>query len=138
MDNSDFPEAAKKHLEDAKSLFIQNRFTGSAYLTGYVYECILKTFLQIDKGISKIHDLNQLSSEAITCGSLTGKKTAKYHRAFQFNKVTYDKNGKQGWGEIIRYFDEEFLDEQKADKWLTDAENFYNASIRQMKLDGLV
>ncbi len=103
-------------MEDAKSLFIQNRFTGSAYLTGYVYECILKTFLQIDKGgVSKIHDLKQLSSEAITCASLTGKKTAKYHRAFQFNKVTYDKNGKQGWGEIIRYFEEGF-DKQTADK----------------------
>lgn len=135
-DHVDFPEAAKKHLEDAKKLFLHERYTGAAYLCGYVYECIYKTMLQLENKYSKIHNLNQLSSEASTCAQLSGTKTAKYQK--NQKPLDYDKSGNHGWSENLRYFTEDFINRQKADEWLTNAENFFNATIREMKLDGLL
>ena len=41
----DYPDAAQKHLVDADLLFQAGRFDGAGYLTGYVVECVLKTYI---------------------------------------------------------------------------------------------
>lgn len=137
----DFPEAARKHLEDAKALYIYNRFDGAGYLIGYCYECILKTFLELHSKTPYIHDLNELSSRAIMLATLVKGKTAKYQTSFRFNNLKYDSSrnyNPSSWKEGLRYFPEGMHDEAKLDKWITDAENFYNLSINRMKLDGIV
>ena len=54
----DYPDAARKHLEDAKVLLAGSRPDGAAYLAGYVVECALKTVVQLATGRSSHrHDL---------------------------------------------------------------------------------
>ena len=48
----DYPDAARKHLEDAKVLLAGSRPDGAAYLAGYVVECALKTVVQLATGRS--------------------------------------------------------------------------------------
>jgi len=41
----DYPNAAKRHLEDSKTLLDAKRWDNSAYLAGYVIECSLKAII---------------------------------------------------------------------------------------------
>lgn len=44
---NDYPAAAKKHLNDAKVLFVNRRFDGTVYLAGFVIECALRTVVMM-------------------------------------------------------------------------------------------
>ncbi|HSN99958.1 MAG TPA: hypothetical protein VLS89_16800 [Candidatus Nanopelagicales bacterium] len=45
----DHPEAAAKHLDDAKALLAAMRYDGAGYLAGYVLECSLKTIVLLEE-----------------------------------------------------------------------------------------
>ena len=63
----DYPDAARKHLEDSKALIEGRRHDGAAYLAGYVVECALKTLIQLETGdVTYSHDLPGL------CGRFDG------------------------------------------------------------------
>ncbi|TKD02009.1 hypothetical protein [Polyangium fumosum] len=43
----DYPEAAAKHLTDARTLLDAKRFDGAAYLAGFAIECSLRTVVMV-------------------------------------------------------------------------------------------
>jgi HEPN domain-containing protein len=43
----DYGSAARRHLHDARTLLIAERFDNAAYLAGYVVECSMKKLLEI-------------------------------------------------------------------------------------------
>ncbi|MRG94456.1 hypothetical protein [Polyangium spumosum] len=45
----DYPAAAAKHLEDARTLLDAQRHDGAAYLAGYVVECSLRSVVMIGR-----------------------------------------------------------------------------------------
>jgi hypothetical protein len=63
----DYPQAAMKHLEDAKSLLGANRVDGAAYLAGYVVECSLKSLVVVARGNPRHfnHNLTGLSQHTL-------------------------------------------------------------------------
>jgi hypothetical protein len=67
-DEDDHPEAARKHLDDARVLRRAERLDGAAYHSGYVVECALKAVL--------LHDR---SFDAAT-GTTNPEQLATWHR----------------------------------------------------------
>jgi hypothetical protein len=138
----DYPDAAEKHLADANVLFGENRFDGAGYLTGYVVECVLKTYILIGNSPSPLlrsnrhHRLNELSQAALLFASMPNGRTAKYPLAMTPRHTIYDTQ--TGWRETIRYRASNTITAQQAQDWLTEAQTMYTSAIPQMKLDGLI
>ena len=138
----DYPDAAEKHLADAALLLQAGRFDGAGYLTGYVVECVLKTYILIGQSRSPIdlrdrhHRLNDLSQSALRLAALQNAQTAKYPLKMTAGHSMYDMN--TGWHETIRYRAPAAVTAQQAQDWLAEARAVYAPAIPQMKLDGLI
>ncbi len=81
----DHPEAAKKHLSDAEALAKAGRPDGTAYLSGYVVECSLKSVVLLQTNLPKSkwkgrdgHDVPKLHSELINLSTLATLRIARY------------------------------------------------------------
>jgi len=80
-DGDDYPDAAEKHLTDADMLLHAGRFDGAGYLTGYVVECVLKTYILVGQSSSPIaradrhHRLNDLSQSALRLAAMPSATT---------------------------------------------------------------
>ncbi len=75
----DYPEAARKHLQDAVALLSAGRPDGAAYLAGYVVECALKTLLQIENGrADRIHGLSALHRQVGALAVQANVRTGRY------------------------------------------------------------
>lgn len=130
-----YPEAAGKHLADAKTLFAASRFDGSAYLSGYVVECALKTLLEIETGGAKYkHELPQLAADVSAVCLAAGTKTAKYVTA-TVNGVPSSKIA--NWHPAMRY-QRPSVARAEALRWLDEAELIYQDTIGTMILDGVL
>ena len=131
----DYPDAASKLIKHATVLQTNSCFDSSAYLSGYIVECCLKTFAQLEGKRVPIreHDLNILSNDALRLAALPSTKTAKYAAAL-FHPIRL--LGLGGWTVNIRYKAEGSISSITATEWLQDAQNLYNHSIVPMKLDG--
>jgi hypothetical protein len=89
----DFPEAARKHLNDAEVLLQADRFDGAGYLAGYVVECSLRTVvmaghmarLALDESKEKMQKPTSLNA-AFRPGS----------RAMAFKRVAADQTRARG------------------------------------------
>jgi len=136
----DYPDAAEKHLRDADLLLQAGRFDGAGYLTGYVVECVLKTYILIEKppitNRDLHHRLNDLSSSALPLAAISGAKTAKYPLVTTRGHCLYDS--KTGWHETIRYRTTGTVTPQQANAWFAEAKAIYDSAIPPMKLDGLI
>jgi len=136
----DYPDAAGKHLKDADLLLQAGRFDGVGYLTGYVVECVYKTFILLEqRSIAKDdrhHKLHDLSQRALQLAAMPGAKTAKYHLIRTAGHCLYDNRA--GWRETIRYYSIGTVTPQQATDWFAEAKTVYDSAIVPMKLDGLV
>jgi hypothetical protein len=75
----DHPEAASKHLQDASALLAASRHDGTAYLSGYVVECSLKSVVQLETGAPLHgHNFSNLNVRAATVSAVAGARTARY------------------------------------------------------------
>ncbi len=74
----DYPEAARKHLDDAQALLETARYNGAGYHAGYGVECALKTLLQIGGALRWGHDLSALSIQAAALATGGSPHTARY------------------------------------------------------------
>lgn len=74
----DYPEAARKHLDDAQALLDAARYDGAGYHAGYVVECALKTLLQIGGAPLRGHDLSVLSAQVAALATGGSPHTARY------------------------------------------------------------
>lgn len=71
MSEDSFPQAAARHLHDAKILLDKQRWDNAVYLAGYVVECSFKVLVEvyIPEGKTAVkkygHDLTELQGKAI-------------------------------------------------------------------------
>jgi len=133
----DYPEAAKKHLGDAETLFQAQHYDGAGYLTGYIAECVLKTVIVLEGGKAlRVHKLHDLSQSALELAAMPSAKTAKYAIGPSPGHSMYD--AARGWRETLRYRPAGSITPQEATDWLTEARTLYAAAIIPMQLDGLI
>jgi hypothetical protein len=137
----DHPDAAGKHLEDAKTLENAGRYDGAAYLSGYVVECCLKSLVLFEShkrtwNAHTGHDLRFLSSEALRLAALPSSKTAKYAPRITPGHSLYDNT--IGWHEYIRYHASGSIAATEAKAWLSEAEAVYTSVVTEMRLDGVL
>src|SRR5450759_3389212 len=78
VSGEDYPDAAIKHCDDARSLLSASRPDGAAYLAGYAVECTLKTLVQVEERSTRLvrdHNLTALSTEALRLAAEATNKT---------------------------------------------------------------
>ncbi|NJL28305.1 MAG: HEPN domain-containing protein [Thermoanaerobaculia bacterium] len=131
----DFPEAAKKHLDDAILLLNEGRGDNAAYLAGYVVECTLKTLILLEQGHAWGHDLDQLSQKAQELAALPGARTARYASTETPGHSIYHY-GAGGWKETLRYLATGSILLSRAADWVVEAERVYLNVIGNLWLDG--
>jgi len=145
--DDDHPAATLKHLDDATALHAAKRYDGTAYLSGYVVECTLKTVLLHDQTFdpaTKQTDAAELAkwhkslSRKPFGHSLTGllaasvgAEGAKYLPPFP------PKTSMLKWSETIRYRAPGRVDAEQAGAFLAWAE-FAAESVVAMNLDGVL
>lgn len=138
----DHPEAAGKHLDDAKTLENGGRHDGAAYLSGYVVECCFKSLVLFEihretwSRVKKGHDLRFLSSEALRLAALPSSKTARYIPRMTPGHPLYDHS--IGWHEYIRYHAPGSIAATDAREWLLEAEAVYASTVAEMRLNGVL
>ena len=131
----DHPEAAHKHLLDAQALLSQHRADGAAYLSGYVVECALKCCWQLETGKQGHgHDLHKLAQDVCAVAMVAGAKTARY---FKGSTSGISSSTIAAWSPVMRYR-APTMTPGDAIAWCQIAENVFQETVAQMRLDGVL
>lgn len=131
----DHPEAAGKHLDDASVLLMATRYDGTAYLSGYVVECCLKSLIQFETSTPPHgHDLPSLSRRASQACLVSAARTARYLSAAM---GILRPAAIMEWNPGIRY-QAPSISRSQAKTWRQEAEAVYLATVGQMRLDGVL
>jgi hypothetical protein len=148
--DDDHPEAAEKHLADAKALLDSRRFDGCGYLSGYVIECAFKSVILHDQswvgGVAPSRDLGKLKAwhrelaskqyghDLIKLASaMVGPTGAAYMPAsFPTPPSAFD------WKETVRYRPAGYVTEPQAIAWHEWARHVFLETVTQMHLDGVL
>ncbi len=135
----DYPEAAAKHLADAKSLLAVNRADGAAYLAGYVVECALKSLVLVEAGNARGfgHQLANLSKHTLLLAAQAGARTSRYKPRINPSPSICDGQP-DGWHETLRYRQIGAVTAATAAAWVGEAEAIYVSTVVPMRIDGLV
>ena len=131
----DHPEAAHKHLLDAAVLLAQHRPDGTAYLSGYVVECALKSLQVLETGQAlRGHDFRSLVNQVSAVAMVTGAKTARY-----FGAATRGVAGSAigSWAPEMRYRPPT-MTLGDAQSWYACARGVFEETVHQMRLDGVL
>lgn len=129
----DHPEAAARHLADAKTLLTAARADGAAYLSGYVVECSLKSIFQVQTGSALHgHDWPSLHRQVAAVAAVAGAKTAKYFGATTSAVLTAPI---VSWRPSLRY-KAPSVSVADAHAWHATAALVFGETIAQMRLDG--
>ncbi|MBE3110496.1 MAG: HEPN domain-containing protein, partial [Acidobacteria bacterium] len=126
----DHPDAAEKHLLDAKRLLAQQRPDGAAYLSGYVVECALKTLHLLETSQAlRGHDFGSLVKQVSAVATVAGAKTARYFGPATRGVLT---SAIGGWTPEMRYRAPSMaLDD--AQRWHACAQNVFSETVHQMR-----
>lgn len=137
----DHPDAALKHLLDAKTLLGLSRADGAAYLSGYVVECALKSLWLRETGVPPgkmpwggSHKLSFLTAHISALASVAGSKTARYFNTPVRNVATSTIGV---WDPGMRYRPPS-KSTAEAQAWCEIADTIYLKTIAQMLLDGVI
>jgi len=135
----DHPEAARKHLEDARVLLAKGRADGAAYLSGYVVECALKSIILLaTENAIKGHSLKDLRLTARTASPVLWHTQAGAARYITSAVTELNSSGiSRGWEPAMRYQAPNMTTSQ-ANAWFTEAQDLYRETVYQMVLDGAV
>lgn len=132
----DYPEAARKHLDDALVLLTSARYDGAGYHAGYVIECAFKTLLQADGTFVREHNLVSLSNRVAQLAAGGSPRIARYIPN-PHNTLAYD-TPPAGWKETMRYRAPGDLDQAQASRWVDEAKRIYHQTIQRMLMDGVI
>ena len=133
----DHPEAAGKHLVDCEMLLAGGRPDGAGYLAGYVIECCLKALVIVGGGaIQQVHDLGDLTREALQLAVIANSRTAKYMPWHTPNHSIY--NVATGWLPKLRYSPPGRVSVALAGDWVQEAGRVYSSTVVPMRLDGVI
>ena len=152
LKHDDYPDASKKHLDDAEVLDRAGRSDGCAYHTGYVVECAFKSLLlheaSWDAPAGK-HDpvkLRNAEGSVETLGhriddlfdalnrvcALATARSAKYVPATLPPKVA------STWRASLRYSQPGRVNAVVSKQMLSEAKQIYAQTVGQMRLDGVL
>jgi len=135
QNGDDYPDAAAKHLADAKALTVAHRYDGAGYLAGYVVECALKSLLQVEIGEApRTHSYQDLLGEIGNTCLAAGAATAKYVTA-PIRAIREGPIG--GWRETMRYRSPS-MSGGDAEAWVEAATLVYTDTVATMILDGVI
>jgi hypothetical protein len=140
----DYPDAATKHLDDARALLRAGRFDGAAYLAGYVIECSLKALVVFEDSRGRPpwearrarkfkHHIRDLGAEALRLASALGSFSARYQPNLRKDHPVHS-----AWKETLRYRGTGAVTPEVAAEWLDEAELVWRSVVGEMKLDGVV
>lgn len=131
----DYPEAAHKHLLDAQTLLGEQRADGAAYLSGYVVECALKSCWQLETGQPRRgHDLRKLAQAVSAVATVAGAKTARYLKTVT---SSVSSSAIAAWTPEMRYW-APTMTSGDAMAWCQIADNVFQETVAQMRLDGVL
>ncbi|QKE41377.1 MAG: hypothetical protein HO274_08645 [Ferrovum myxofaciens] len=140
----DHPDAALKHLLDAQALLGQSRADGSAYLSGYVVECALKSLWLLEVGVpldnpmpwtrKNGHNLNELAKTVAGLASIADAKTARYFKTTTRGVLS---SALVQWKPEMRY-QSPCMSTHDAQAWVNIANDIFLETIAQMQLDGVI
>jgi len=139
----DHPEAAQKHLQDAKTLLGQQRADGAAYLSGYVVECALKSLWLHETGVpagnsmpwgKSGHNLNYLATQVTALATVAGAKTARYFKTATAGVLS---SAIAVWRPEMRYRPAT-MTAGDAGLWCQVADNVFQETIAEMRMDGVL
>ena len=132
--NEAFVSAAKRHWEDAQTLFLADRLDNTAYLSGYTVECSLKVLVEAAGAAPKPlgHELAALAGDALLLACLMAPAIRRY----QFPQSADFDGLKQCWNPEIRYSVTGQISSQQAQACLHAAEQSYCAIVIESVLDG--
>ena len=127
--NADFPEAAERHLVDAKHLLAAGRTDNASYHSGYAIECLLKAALlaTTNKIIHKhLHDLI----------SLISGDAALYIDLVQLNALPHCVSANR-WEPDMRY-EPNGVPQVQAEAWVNNADKFHSHTVLKMTANGII
>ena len=131
----DYPEAARKHLQDADVLFRGRRFDSAAYLAGYVVECALKTLIQVESGQARrSHELADLRDEMQV---LAVHAKTRAGRLYVSVAARLETAAVLGWKPEMRYRGPEMASSD-AEAWLQEAREVYGRIVGSLVLEGAI
>ena len=131
----DYPDAAHKHLADAKVLMAGGRHDGAAYLAGYVVECALKSLILVEGTRPEpSHDLESLSGKLRTMATQVGFRTIRVYVSAQ---EILDGAEILAWKPGMRYQDAR-VTRDAAKSWLQEAKDIYSRIIDRLRYDGVI
>ena len=129
----DYPEAAGRHLRDAKVLLDGERHDGAAYLAGYVVECTMKTLIQVETGRPRrSHDLAALRDEIGVLAAQADTRTGRFHAGLpSMASEILD------WDPEMRYRGE-VVPPDTSRAWWEEADAVYAEIVGNLILDGAI
>lgn len=131
-----FPQAASRHLQDAKILLDKQRWDNAVYLAGYVVECSFKVLVEIyipegKKAVKKYgHDLTELQGTAMDRLRLMYPVLMQLPSDRTMGTVL-DQNHPER-----RYYKSGIWNQTQAGEAVNRAEEIYQEIIPKLVLDG--
>ena len=149
--NDDYPDASKKHLDDAEVLDRAGRSDGCAYHTGYVVECAFKSLLLHEASWDEAgrkhdpvklrnavvfieglgHRIDDLFDNMKRVCALATARSAQYVPALPTTLVGT-------WRASLRYSQPGRVKAEVSKKMLAEAKQIYDRTVGQMRLDGVL
>lgn len=138
----DYPDAATKNLDDARTPLAGGRADGAAYLCGYVLECAFKTLIVFGESGGKPpwsaarargggHRLRELSGSAARLSALLTSSASRYPPDMDESHPVYGT-----WSETMRYREAGAISAAVASSWLEEAEKVWRSVVSKMALAG--
>lgn len=121
--SEDYPNAAKRHLEDSKTLLDSSRWDNSAYLAGYVIECSLKALIASPSSPAGVdvkeigHNVTKLVSVLDT---MAASRTVGRRRSVDgslISKLRSEMTVHVSWNPSMRYERSGRIADSEARKW---------------------
>ncbi len=136
MSEDSFPQAAARHLHDAKILLDKQRWDNAVYLAGYVVECGFKVLVEvyIPEGKTAVkkygHDLTELQGKAMDRLRLIYPILMQLPASRTMGTVLDQYHPER------RYYKSGIWNKDQAEKAVNRSEEIYQEIIPKLVLDG--
>ncbi|MFM5898594.1 MAG: HEPN domain-containing protein [Dolichospermum sp.] len=138
MLSESFPQAAARHLHDAKILLDKQRWDNAVYLAGYVVECSFKVLVEvyIPEGKTAVkkygHDLTELQGKAMDRLRLIYPVLMQLPASRTMGTVLDQYHPER------RYYKSGIWNQTQAEEAVNKAEEIYQEIIPKLVLDGKI
>jgi hypothetical protein len=148
MAESDYREAAARHVRDACILRDEERWTNAAYLSGYAVECALKTLLdRAERRVPYTHNLRRLKRAVLDAADgrakrLKGIVRHPFNLGIQvpkdFDQFQYPAGADPvlEWHPSLRYQPDGVVSAAVANSWVDGARQFHSRTVTRLERYG--